>query len=303
MFWPIPGLNMNNTNSDTPNGITQFKKTTFYRYIRNTNFMIGIIMVSALLFISIFAPLISPYSPIKQMPADRLQSPNAKYIMGTDEFGRDIMSRVFAGGTNSLRISIISVLIASTIGTLLGVVSAYLEGPADYVIMRFMDLLFAFPTILLALAISAALGPGFLNTVVAISIVYIPVFTRVSRGSVLHIKELEYVTAATSIGATHWRKIWRHILPNALGPSIIQVSMAFSWAILTESALSYLGLGTQPPLPSWGSMISSSRRMMEIAPWLAIFPGLAIMLNVLSFNFLGDGLRDILDPRTLTTEK
>lgn len=273
------------------------------RVLRNAGFMTGLIMVVTWLLLVILAPVIAPYSPTKQNPSDRLTAPNSQYIMGTDEFGRDIFSRILHGGINSLRISLVSVLFSSILGTLLGVISGYTEGPVDYVIMRIMDLLFAFPTILLAMAISAALGPGFINTVIAISIVYTPIFTRVARGSVLNIKQLEYVTAATCIGASHKDKILRHILPNALTPTIVQVSMAFSWAILTESALSYLGLGIQPPQPSWGSMISESRRMMEIAPWMAIFPGLAIMLNVLSFNMLGDGLRDILDPRMLTREK
>jgi peptide/nickel transport system permease protein len=278
-------------------GRKKFDKTWLGRFVRSRAALIGAILVATLLLIAIFAPLIAPYSPYAQHPVDRLTPPSAKYWMGTDEFGRDLMSRVINGATNSLRISIVSVTISGIIGTFLGVLCAYLEGITDYVTMRVMDLIFAFPTIILALAISSALGPGFINTVIAISIVYIPVFTRVSRGSVLHIKQLEFVESATCIGATHWQKIRRHILPNALSPTLVQISMAFSWAILTESALSYLGLGTQPPQPSWGAMISDSRRMMELAPWLAIYPGAAIMLTVLSFNLLGDGLRDFLDPR------
>lgn len=289
---------MNNALKSFADRLAKIRKTKIWRFLRNTNFSIGIILTTVLFLTVIFAPVTAPYSPVKQTPKDRLQAPSNKYWMGTDEFGRDITSRIIYGGANSMRISIVSVLLASCLGTLLGVICAYMEGKTDYVIMRVMDLLFAFPTILLALAIAAALGPSFVNTVIAISIVYTPIFTRVARGSVLHIKEMEYVTASTSLGATAWYKILHHILPNAIAPTIIQVSMAFSWAILTESTLSYLGLGTQPPAPSWGGMISESRRLMEIAPWMAIFPGLAIMITVLSFNSLGDGLRDILDPRT-----
>lgn len=273
------------------------------QFVKNRNLFAGTILVIALLVVAIFANWLAPFSPIEQHPVDRLQEPNAHYLMGTDEFGRDLFSRIIHGATNSLRISIVSVIVSSVIGTLLGVIAAYKEGVTDFVLMRFMDLLFAFPTIILAMAIAAAMGPGFLNTVMAISIVYIPTFARVARGSVLNIKQLEYINAATVIGVTDWRKIAKHIIPNAITPSMVQVSMAFAWAILTETSLSYLGLGTQPPLPSWGSMISESRRMMELAPWLAIFPGIAIMVTVLSFNLLGDGLRDFLDPRSRTSVK
>ncbi len=291
---------MNSAISVSAGEVKNIQKKRAWRFLQSANFMVGAILAVVILIIIALAPIVAPYSPIKQNPKDRLTAPSAKYWMGTDEFGRDIASRIIYGGQNSMRISIVSVLVSSAIGTLLGVLCGYMEGKTDYIIMRVMDLLFAFPTILLALAISAALGPGFINTVVAISIVYTPIFTRVARGSVLNIKQMEFVTAATSIGAKDGHKILRHILPNALTPTIIQVSMAFSWAILTESALSYLGLGTQPPSPSWGAMISESRRMMEIAPWMAIFPGLALMVTVLCFNFLGDGLRDVLDPRMLS---
>ncbi len=272
------------------------RKPHVWQFLRNPNFTAGIAMTGFMLLVVLLAPILSPYSPIAQHPRDRLSAPSAKYWMGTDEFGRDIASRILYGAANSLKISIVSVLFSSALGTLLGILGAYLDGKVDFIIMRIMDLLFAFPSILLALAVSAALGAGFINTVIAIAIVYTPIFTRVARGSVLHVKGMEYVTASTSIGAKDGYKIIHHILPNAIAPTIVMVSMAFSWAILTESALSFLGLGTQPPDPSWGGMISESRRMMEIAPWMAIFPGLAIMYSVLSFNFLGDGLRDILDP-------
>ncbi len=217
--------------------------------------------------------------------------------MGTDEFGRDILSRLMAGATNSLRVAVLSVAISCILGTALGMIAGYGGGWLDNIIMRVMDLFFAFPAILLALSIVAALGPGWTNTILAISVVYTPIFARVTRGPVLSTKAIEFVEAARAIGARHPRILLRHILPNVTAPIIVQTSLALSWAMLTEAALSFLGLGTIPPDPSWGSMLSDSRELMELAPWMAISPGLAIMLGVLGFNLLGDGLRDALDPR------
>ena len=218
-------------------------------------------------------------------------------LLGTDEFGRDILSRLMHGATNSLRIALISVTLACLLGATLGMTSGYIGGVFDNAMMRVMDLFFAFPAILLALTIVAALGPGAFNTILAISVVYTPIFARVARGPVLSLKNMEFVQAAQAIGTRHPRILLRHVLPNALAPIIVQITLALSWAMLTEAGLSFLGLGTIPPAPSWGSMLSESRKMMEIAPWMAVFPGLAIMLGVLGFNMLGDGLRDALDPR------
>jgi peptide/nickel transport system permease protein len=204
---------------------------------------------------------------------------------------------VIHGATNSLRVALVSVSISFVLGTLLGTVSGYAGGWMDNLIMRLADLLFAFPAILLALSIAAALGPGTANTILAISIVYLPIFARVARGSVLVIKGMDYIEASRSLGAGHPLILRAHILPNAIAPSIVQVSLALSWSILTEASLSFLGLGTLPPDPSWGRMLSESRTLMEIAPWMAVAPGMAIMLGVLGFNLLGDGLRDVLDPR------
>ena len=228
---------------------------------------------------------------------DRLQPPNARYLLGTDEFGRDILSRLIQGARVSLRVAIASITGASVLGTALGVLSGYVGGNLDHVIMRVMDVFFAFPAILLALGIVAALGPGSDNAILAIAVVYTPIFARVARGPVLAIKEMEYVAAARAVGVPPGRMVLRHILPNAMAPIIVQISLGLSWAILTEAALSFLGLGTQPPEPSWGGMLSESRKLMELAPWMAVFPGAAIMLAVLGFNLLGDGLRDVLDPR------
>ena len=270
----------------------------FWRRLRrNGSGMIGLAIILVYTITAIFSALLAPYSPLEQRPAERLQAPGGAHIFGTDEFGRDILSRLMHGATNSLRTSAISVSIAFALGTLLGMIAGYAGGWVDTLTMRLADLIFAFPAILLALAIAAALGPGTGNTILAISVVYLPIFARVARGSVLTIKQMDYIEATRSLGGGHALIMASHILPNAIAPSIVQVSLALSWSILTEASLSFLGLGTLPPNPSWGSMLSESRTLMEIAPWMAISPGIAIMLGVLGFNLLGDGLRDVLDPR------
>lgn len=273
-----------------------FRKTPLGRLFRHRSGTFGLVLVLLYLIIAVFAGILAPYSPIDQHPKDRLQPPSSAYVLGTDEFGRDILSRLMFGASNSLKVSLVSVAISGLLGTVIGTVAGFYGGWVDNVFMRFMDLIFAFPAILLALAISAALGPGLNNTIIAISIVYMPIFSRVARGSVLQIKELEYIEATRALGSSHSRLILRHILPNSFTPTIVQISLALSWAMLTEASLSFLGLGTIPPDPSWGSMLSEARIMMELAPWMAIAPGIAIMLGILGFNLLGDGLRDILDP-------
>jgi peptide/nickel transport system permease protein len=278
---------------------TPFRR--FSRRLRHNNSgMLGLVITTSYLIVAIFAAQLATFSPLEQHAIDRLQPPNRTYLLGTDEFGRDILSRLMYGATNSLRIALISVSASFVIGTLLGVISGYFGGWADNITMRMADLLFAFPAILLALSIAVALGPGTRNTILAISVVYLPIFARVARGSVLIIKRMDYVEASRSLGAGHPLIISAHILPNSIAPSIVQFSLALSWAILTEAALSFLGLGTLPPNPSWGSMLSESRTLMEIAPWMAISPGMAIMFAVLGFNLFGDGLRDVLDPRMHT---
>lgn len=274
-----------------------FRKTTLGRLLRQPSAQLGLVLVVVYVTVALFAAFLAPYSPIEQHPKDRLQEPSSSYVLGTDEFGRDILSRLMHGATNSLRVALVSVTIACILGTGLGMIAGYAGGLFDNIIMRVMDLFFAFPAILLALSIVAALGPGANNTILAISVVYTPIFARVARGPVLSIKVMEFVQAAKSIGSRHPRILLRHILPNTIAPVIVQVSLALSWAMLTEAGLSFLGLGTIPPAPSWGSMLSESRKLMELAPWMAISPGLAIMLGVLGFNLLGDGLRDALDPR------
>ena len=266
------------------------------RLFRSGSTVIGLILVTIYVVVALFASTLDAYSPIEQHPKDRLQPPSAKYLLGTDEFGRDILSRLMHGATNSLRVAVLSVAIACLVGASLGILAGYAGGLVDNVIMRVMDLFFAFPAMLLALSIVTALGPGMKNTILAIALVYMPIFARVARGPVLAVKTMEFVDAARSIGAQHLRIVGRHILPNITAPILVQVSLALSWAMLTEAGLSFLGLGTTPPTPSWGSMLADSRRLMELAPWTAVFPGLAIMVGVLGFNLLGDGLRDVLDP-------
>jgi peptide/nickel transport system permease protein len=266
------------------------------RLFRSGSTVIGLILVTIYVVVALFASTLDAYSPIEQHPKDRLQPPSAKYLLGTDEFGRDILSRLMHGATNSLRVAVLSVTIACLVGAGLGILAGYAGGLVDNVIMRVMDLFFAFPAMLLALSIVTALGPGMKNTILAIALVYMPIFARVARGPVLAVKTMEFVDAARSIGAQHLRIVGRHILPNITAPILVQVSLALSWAMLTEAGLSFLGLGTIPPTPSWGSMLADSRRLMELAPWTAVFPGLAIMVGVLGFNLLGDGLRDVLDP-------
>ena len=275
----------------------QWRKNSFVRLLRNWSGRLGLILVVIYVVVAIFAEVLAPFPPNEQHPADRLQPPGPTYRLGTDEFGRDLLSRLIFGARNSLKVALSSVLVAATLGVAIGVLAAYAGGMSDNVTMRLVDLLFAFPAILLALFISAVLGPGERNTIIAISVVYLPIFARVGRAAALDIKDREFVDAARSIGAGHTRIITRHILPNGTAPIIVQVSLALSWAILTEASLSFLGLGVIPPAPSWGGMLSESRVLMELAPWTVIMPGIAIMVAILGFNLLGDGLRDVLDPK------
>lgn len=223
-------------------------------------------------------------------------SPGGDHIFGTDQFGRDILSRCVAGLVNSLRISALAVGIATLIGVTMGIIAGFIGGAADEVIGRFSDLLFAFPAVLLALAIVSALGPGAFNTSIAIAVVYVPIFIRTARGPVLSMREREFVKAATLLGFSKARIMRRHILPNLAAPIIVQVALALSWGVLTESGLSFLGLGTQPPNPSLGSMVSESQAVATMAWWTMVFPSMFIVLLVVTFNMLGDGLRDALDP-------
>jgi len=268
------------------------------RLLMNRSGAVGLVIVVFYIVIALCGTLgFTPYPSIQQHPRERLQRPSQLYIMGTDLFGRDVTSRLIEGASNSLRVALLSVALSGTVGTIIGMTSGYIGGTPDNVIMRTMDIFFAFPAILLALLVVAILGPGINTTVLAIAVVYTPIFARVARGPVLSVKAMDFILAARCLGLPGARILFFHVLPNTLAPLIVQISLALSWALLTEAGLSFLGLGTQPPQASWGVMLSESRGIAEMAPWLMFFPGLAIMLGVLGFNLLGDGLRDVLDPR------
>ncbi|MBI4757691.1 MAG: ABC transporter permease [Chloroflexi bacterium] len=267
------------------------------RIARNQLVVVGLVMAVFLVLLAVFADAVSPRDPLAVDVAAALHSPNPKEPFGTDRFGRDLLSRVIHGSRVSLGVGFSSVTIALVVGTFLGLISGYFGGAWDIAISRVMDVFFSFPVLLLAIAIAAMLGPGIENAVMAIAIVYVPFFSRVARGPVLAEREKEYIQAARVIGASHGRILLRHIFPNVLSPVIVQASVTIAYAILTEASLSYLGLGTQPPTPSWGTTLNEGRTYLQLAPWISIFPGIAIMLAVLAFNLVGDGLRDALDPR------
>lgn len=278
-------------------GSTRGSATNFRRFLRNRIGLSGAIIVLVCVLLAVLAPVLAPYGPEETHPNWKLFAPNEYFVFGTDEFGRDIFSRIMFGAQISLEVGLISVAIALIVGGSAGLIAGFFGGWLDGLIMRCMDVLFAFPAILLAIGIMAVLGTGVLNAMLAIGIVYAPSFARLTRASVLSLKEMEFVQAARVLGLNEGRILWQHVVPNTLSPLIVQISFSLSTAILTEAALSFLGLGTPPSVPSWGSMLSASRRYVELDPWPAIFPGLAIMLLVLGFNLFGDGLRDVLDPR------
>lgn len=257
----------------------------------------GLILVAGLVCVALAAPLLAPHDPLTMNPRARFARPGGVYLLGTDQFGRDALSRVIYGTRISLGVGVGSVAISLVLGMVLGSLAAMREGVIDSLIMRTMDVLFAFPAILLALALIAVLGSSARNVVLAIGLVYIPIFARTVRAAILMIKHREFVDATRALGRSELPTYLRHILPNALAPILVQATLSISTAILAEAALSFLGVGTQPPTPSWGGMLSESRAFMEVAPWTAVFPGVAIMLAVLSFNLLGDGIRDYMDPR------
>jgi peptide/nickel transport system permease protein len=256
-----------------------------------------VVIIGLVAVVAVAAPLVAPADPYFINRLERLQGPSWSHLLGTDEFGRDLLSRIVYGARVSMTVGVFSVTIATLIGAPAGIVAGYFGGWVDGLVMRVMDVVFAFPAILLALAITAFLGPSLRNATLAIGIVYAPGFARIVRGPILSAKTQEYVEASRVIGAGHVRILLRHLLPNVASPLIVTATVSFSFALLSEAALSFLGLGAQPPEPSWGVMLSDGRRFMETVPSLAIFPGVAIMLTVLGSNLLGDALRDILDPR------
>lgn len=272
---------------------------TSLRISKNSIALTGVAIVGIYLLTILVSLFWLPFDPVAMDTGHLLEAPSfaTGHIFGTDEFGRDILSRIMKGCSVSIVISLCATLLGAVLGTLMGIWAGFLGGLWDNVIMRVADVLFSFPSLLLAIFVMAILGERTFNVVFAIGIVYIPQFARISRGAILTIKGNEFVRAASSNGASKSYILFRHLLPNILVPLIVQVSLSLSVAILLESSLSFLGLGVQPPAPSWGNMLSTARKVMMIAPWTAIWPGLAIVFLVLGFNLLGDGLRDILDPR------
>lgn len=269
-----------------------------FRELRNNKLaLFGVLILFMLVFIAIFAPFIAPHDPVDQELKKRLSPPSSEYPLGTDHLGRCILSRLLYGARISLPIAVIVVGITFAIGVTTGAISGYLGGIADEIIMRIVDVFLTFPGLILALGIIAALGPGLFNAMIALVIVGWAGYTRIVRGSVLSVKEKEFVEGARGLGASDSYILVRHILPNVIAPVIPMAMLGMGYVILAVAGLSFLGLGAQPPTPEWGAMLNDGRVFMRSAPQLMIFPGLAIMITVLAFNFLGDGLRDVLDPR------
>ena len=267
---------------------------------RNPTAAISAVVLLLIVLVAVFDDFFAPQGANEIDVAARLQGPSLEHWFGTDDLGRDILSRIILGASVSLRVGFLAVAIALVIGAAIGLVAGFYGRWVDDVLMRLMDMLFAFPAVLLAIAILAVRGPGSGNTALAIAVVYVPIFARVTRASVLGVREEVYVRASRSVGASDWRLLTRHVLPNAAPPIIVQTSISLAFAVLAEAALSFLGLGTQPPNPSWGLMLAEGRGYIDLAWWIAFFPGMAIFVTVLCFNLLGDGLRDVLDPRQRT---
>jgi peptide/nickel transport system permease protein len=268
--------------------------------LRNPTAAVAAVVLLGIVIVAIFDEQLAPDGPNEIDVPSRLQAPSGSHPFGTDDLGRDILSRVILGASVSLKVGFLSVAFALVVGTGIGLLAGFYGRWVDDALMRLMDMLFAFPAVLLAIAVLAVRGPGPNNAILAIGIVYVPIFARVTRASVLGVREEVYVRASRSVGASDLRLIIRHVLPNAAPPIIVQTSISLAFAVLAEAALSFLGLGTQPPNPSWGLMLAEGRGFIEQAWWMAFFPGMAIFVTVLCFNLLGDGLRDVLDPRQRT---
>jgi len=268
-----------------------------FRLFRNINFSIGLSITTAILLAALLSLGYTPYDPNRMNLSERFQSPNETHWLGTDQYGRDIFSRVMKGSANSILVGLVAVSIGTSFGILLGSLAAFYKRWVDEAVMRASDVLYGFPAVLSAILITSILGPGVVNSMIAIGIFNIPIFARLTRATSLSIWERDYVTSAKAIGRGDVGIIWKYILPNILSSLVVQGTVQFAIAILAEAGLSYLGLGTQPPHASWGRMLHEAQTFMGTSPWLAIFPGCAIALAVLGFNLLGDGLRDLLDPK------
>ena len=257
----------------------------------------GLVVLSA-----VFADVISPYSPYDIDVANKLQPPGRAHWLGTDEFGRDVLSRIIHAARISVKVGAVAVSVGLIGGGMIGITAGYFGGPIDMVLMRFMELLFSFPAILLAIVLMAVLGTSILNAMTAIGIIFIPGFSRLARAATQEVLRQQYIEAAHTIGMTDLRLLTREILPNVITPLFVEAMAAFAYAVLLESSLSFLGLGAQPPEPSWGNMLNTGRGFMDQAPWLGVVPGMAMLIGVLGFNLLGDGLRDFFDPRLREAE-
>ena len=267
------------------------------RLARRRVALVGLAVVVFFIAVALAAPLLAPYDPLATDWRLVRKPPSAMHLFGTDDLGRDVLARVIWGARASLMAGLVSVSIALAVAVPLGLVSGYLGGVVDGLVMRIVDAMLAIPFLILAIALAAFLGPSLINAMIAIGVVQTPIFTRLTRGQVLAVRHEDYIEAARAVGNPHRRIMLRHILPNVLAPILVQATLAIAAAIIAEAALSFLGLGQQPPAPSWGSMLNAAQRFLTSAPWMAIWPGLAIFLVVLSLNLVGDGLRDALDPR------
>jgi peptide/nickel transport system permease protein len=268
------------------------------RLLKRRAAMVALVVIVLIILGAIFAPYITLHDPTTQSWTAVRQAPSWTYWFGTDEVGRDVFARVIYGARASLYAGVVSVGIAVVVGVPLGVAAGYLGGWTDSILARLTDAMLAIPFLILAIALAAFLGPSLTNAMIAIGISATPIFIRLTRGQVLTVMAEDYVEAARAVGNPHWRIAFRHILPNVMPPLLVQVTLTIATAVIAEASLSFLGLGQQPPLPSWGSMLNSAQRFLNNAPWMAIFPGIAIFVTVISFNLFGDGLRDALDPRS-----
>jgi peptide/nickel transport system permease protein len=272
-------------------------RRAWQRLLRRRSAMFGLIVIAALIVVALAAPWIAPFDPIKQSWTAVRKAPSALHWFGTDESGRDVLSRVIFGTRASLAAGLLSITIAVGLGVPIGLLAAYRGGFVDTLVSRITDAMLAIPFLILAIALAAFLGPSLSNAMIAIGITATPIFVRLTRGQVLAVKVEDYVEAARSVGNPAYRIAFRHILPNIMPALLVQATLSIAAAIIAEASLSFLGLGQQPPAPSWGSMLNTAQRFLTNAPWMAIYPGVAIFLTVLSFNLLGDGLRDALDPK------
>jgi peptide/nickel transport system permease protein len=291
-------------NQPLPDGLIAVRKPQTFRamfvrqFLKNRGAVVGTFVLAIVVIAALMAPLIAPYGPLTMHAQDRLVAPSEKYLFGSDQYGRDILSRIIWGGRISLQIGIIANAFAGSLGLVVGLASGYYGGALDLVLMRIMDMIFAFPSILLALSIIGLIGKRSLTWVmIALAITWIPVYARLIRGSVLSVKGMAYVEAARVVGMSDVRIALRHVLPNVIAPVIVVMTLLVGVAIRNAAALSFLGMGAQPPTPEWGLMLFETKQFMRLAPWVTIFPGLAILVTVMAFNLIGDGLRTALDPR------